>query len=105
MKDEALKKFMRRNKIESGQTRKLSCSISSQKLTKGYPFFYGEFDVLFILDPNHPHVLIDGLEKTDFCHSEFSTQYQTFEFKEEENILLIKGKSSIHGEYEISLKN
>jgi hypothetical protein len=98
-----LSKFMKHNGIRFRDKRKLKCSISSQKRTRGYPISYGVFEVFFIPDPNYPRVLIDGLQDTDFRHSEFSTQFQTFEFNEKENALLIKGESTIHKEYEVKL--
>jgi hypothetical protein len=99
-----LSSFMSYNRIRFREKRTLFCSISSQRLTKGYEISYGEFEVFFIPNTNYPHILIDKLDETDFRHNNFSVQFQTFEFNKEENALIIKGESPIHGRYEVKLK-
>jgi len=111
MEDKTLKSiqnlsdFMSHNGIKFGEKHRLYCSILNQALTKGRLISYGKVEVFFIPDTNYPRILIYELQNTDFRHSEFSTQFQTFEFNKKENILLIKGESPVHGKYEVKLKD
>lgn len=62
----------------------------------------GDHHVRFIFDPNRPKLFIDVFSEFDF-HTEFSTQWQTFEFNGEGGRLIIRGSDKQKKQYKLTV--